>query len=182
MDIQKLAYDLLGNNKGAAVVMDPTTGRVIAMASTPSFDPNTVREDWGELSTNEDSPMLNRATQGLYPPGSTFKIVTALTAMRNMSDLDNFVFKCEGEVDFGDKIIHCFNSKVHGVISIDDGMAYSCNCLFSSLGMEVGSAKLRETADALHMNSDITFDLPLFGHNSFLNKIGQVPASLRRLL
>lgn len=161
MDIQKLAYDLLGNNKGAAVVMDPTTGRVIAMASTPSFDPNTVREDWGELSTNEDSPMLNRATQGLYPPGSTFKIVTALTAMRNMSDLDNFVFKCEGEVDFGDKIIHCFNSKVHGVISIDDGMAYSCNCLFSSLGMEVGSAKLRETADALHMNSDITFDLPL---------------------
>lgn len=137
---------MLGNNKGAAVVMDPTTGRVIAMASTPSFDPNTVREDWGELSTNEDSPMLNRATQGLYPPGSTFKIVTALTAMRNMSDLDNFVFKCEGEVDFGDKIIHCFNSKVHGVISIDDGMAYSCNCLFSSLGMEVGSAKLRETA------------------------------------
>lgn len=161
MDIQELAYELLGSNKGAAVVMDPSTGRIIAMASTPSFDPNSVRDDWSELSTDENSPMLNRATQGLYPPGSTFKIVTALTAMRNMSDLDNFVFDCEGEVDFGDKIIHCFNSKVHGVISVNDGMAYSCNCLFSSLGMEVGSAKLRETADKLHMNSDISFDLPL---------------------
>ena len=76
MDIQKLlAYDLLGNNKGAAVVMDPQPGRVIAMASTfPSFDPNTVREIGENPSTNEDSPMLNRATQGLYPPGSTFKI------------------------------------------------------------------------------------------------------------
>lgn len=161
MDIQKLAYDLLGDNKGAAVVMDPTTGSIIAMASTPSFDPNTVSEDWSELSTDEDSPMLNRATQGLYPPGSTFKIVTALAAMRNIDDLDDFVFDCEGQVELGDKIIHCFNSKVHGVLSIDDAMAYSCNCTFSSLGEEIGAAKLRETADALHMNSEITFDLPI---------------------
>lgn len=161
MDIQELAYELLGDNKGAAVVMNPTTGSIIAMASTPSFDPNTVKEDWSELSTDEDSPMLNRATQGLYPPGSTFKIVTALSAMRNMDDLDNFVFDCEGEVQLGDKIIHCFNSKVHGVLSIDDAMAYSCNCTFASIGEEIGSAKLRQTADDLNMNADITFDLPL---------------------
>ena len=161
MDIQELAYELLGDNKGAAVVMDPTTGSIIAMASTPSFDPNTVNEDWSELSTNEDSPMLNRATQGLYPPGSTFKIVTALAAMRNIDDLDDFVFDCQGEVQLGDKIIHCFNSKVHGVLSIDDAMAYSCNCTFATLGEELGSAKLREAADSLDMNSEISFDLPL---------------------
>ena len=161
MDIQELAYELLGNNKGAAVVMDPTTGGIIAMASTPSFDPNSVNADWDELSTNEDSPMLNRATQGLYPPGSTFKIVTALSAMRNMDDLDSFVFDCEGEVQLGDKIIHCFNSKVHGVVNIDDAMAYSCNCTFASLGDRIGSGELRKTADDLRINSDISFDLPL---------------------
>ncbi len=161
MDIQKLAYELLGNNKGAAVVMDPTTGKIIAMASTPSFDPNTVRQDWDELSTDEDSPMLNRATQGLYPPGSTFKIVTALTAMRNIDNIDDFVFQCEGEVEIGDKIIHCFNSKVHGMLNIDKAMAYSCNCTFASLAEKTGAGKLRETADGLHINSDISFELPL---------------------
>lgn len=76
MDIQQLAYDLLGNNKGAAVVMNPTTGAIIAMASTPAYNPNTVNADWNELANDSSSPMLNRATQGLYPPGSTFKIIT----------------------------------------------------------------------------------------------------------
>ncbi|MDD5944623.1 MAG: penicillin-binding transpeptidase domain-containing protein [Clostridia bacterium] len=161
MDIQELAYSLLGKNKGAAVVMDPTTGSVIAMASTPSFDPNTVRDDWAELASNEDSPMLNRATQGLYPPGSTFKIVTALTSLRNINNIEDFRFQCEGETDIGDKTIHCFNSKAHGVLSIDDAMAYSCNSAFATLGNEAGGGKLRETADSLHMNSDISFDLPL---------------------
>jgi len=161
MDIQKLAYELLGDNKGAAVVMNPTTGEIIAMASTPSFDPNSVNADWDELSSDNNSPMLNRATQGLYPPGSTFKIVTALSAMRNIDNIDDYVFDCEGEVKIGDKIIHCFNGKVHGALSIDDAMAVSCNCTFASLGKEVGSAKLRETADSLKVNSLVDFELPL---------------------
>jgi len=161
MDIQKLAYELLGDNKGAAVVINPTTGAIIAMASTPSFDPNTVNADWDELSTNTDSPMLNRATQGLYPPGSTFKIVTALTALRNIDNIDDYVFDCEGEVTIGDKTIHCYNGKVHGVLNIDDAMAVSCNCTFATLGKTVGAAKLRETADSLKVNSTVSFELPL---------------------
>lgn len=161
MDIQKLAYELLDDNKGAAVVINPTTGAIIAMASTPSFDPNTVNEDWEYLSTNTDSPMLNRATQGLYPPGSTFKIVTALTALRNIDNIDEYVFDCEGEVTIGNKTIHCYNSKVHGVLNIDDAMAFSCNCTFASLGNTVGAAKLRETADSLKANSTVSFELPL---------------------
>lgn len=161
MDIQKLAFDLLGKNKGAAVVMDPTTGGIIAMASTPSFNPNTVRDDWNELSTNKESPMLNRATQGLYPPGSTFKIVTALTAMRNINNIDDYLFECNGEIKLEDKIIHCFNNKSHGVMTIDDAMAHSCNTTFSDLGVKEGASKLRETADSLKFNSKLSFDLPI---------------------
>ncbi len=105
--------------------------------------------------------MLNRATQGLYPPGSTFKIVTALTALRNIDDIDNYVFDCEGEVTIGNKIIHCYNSRVHGALNIDDAMAVSCNCTFATLGKTVGAAKLRETADSLKVNSTVSFELPL---------------------
>ncbi|GFI61629.1 penicillin-binding protein A [Clostridiales bacterium] len=161
MDIQKLAFNLLGDNIGAAVVIDPTTGSIIAMASSPGFDPNSVNRDWDKLSTDENSPMLNRATQGLYPPGSTFKIVTALAAMRSFDDVDSFSFDCGGEIQLGNKIIHCFNSKVHGILSIDSGMACSCNCLFAQIGDIVGAGRLRETADSLHINSHIDFNLPL---------------------
>ena len=81
MDIQSAAGDLLGSTKGAVVVMEPSTGRILAMQAYPDFDPNTVSADWDYLTTDEDSPLVNRATQGLYPPGSTFKIITALAAM-----------------------------------------------------------------------------------------------------
>ena len=161
MDIQQLAYELLGNNKGAAVVMNPTTGAIIAMASTPAYNPNTVNADWNELANDSSSPMLNRATQGLYPPGSTFKIVTALAAMRNMANIDDFTFDCEGEVEIGNSVIHCYNSRAHGRLNIDDAMAVSCNSTFATLGKTIGAAKLRETADNLNANSAITLEVPL---------------------
>ena len=161
MDIQQLAYDLLGKSRGAAVVMDPVTGSVIAMASTPSYDPNTVRNDWSRLSQDENSPLLNRATQGLYPPGSTFKIVTALDVIRNIPDYEDFSFNCNGEVTLGKKTIHCFDSKAHGMIDIDEAMAQSCNSAFATLGDKTGGAKLRKTADSLKINDEINFDLPV---------------------
>lgn len=104
MDIQSAAGDLLGSTKGAVVVMEPSTGRILAMQAYPDFDPNTVSGDWDYLTTDEDSPLVNRATQGLYPPGSTFKIITALAAMECVPDWQSFTYDCRGEAEFENKV------------------------------------------------------------------------------
>ena len=82
--LQETAYSMLGDNQGAVVALDPSTGKILAMVSKPDYDPNTIRDIWEELinSDNGDSRLVNRATQGLYPPGSTFKLLTALEYLR----------------------------------------------------------------------------------------------------
>ena len=87
--LQQTAYNALGDNRGAVVVMDPRTGAVLASVSKPDFNPNTVAQDWDYLvSDNSNSSLLNRATQGAYPPGSTFKIVTALAYLKAHGSID----------------------------------------------------------------------------------------------
>ena len=81
-NLQNAAYNALGDNKGAVVVMEPSTGKILAMVSKPSFDPNNVSENWDALNNDENSSLLNRATLGQYTPGSTFKLVTTLAFMR----------------------------------------------------------------------------------------------------
>ena len=101
-DLQKLAYDALGGNKGSVVVLDPKTGDVITMVSKPTYDPNNLEANWAAINTNEDSPLLNRATQGLYPPGSVFKIITTASALENISGVTTKVFPdSTGKIDFG---------------------------------------------------------------------------------
>ena len=80
------------------------------MVSKPQFDPQTVADNWDSLKDDENSPLLNRASQGLYTPGSVFKIVTTVSALRNMTNVYDFSVDCEGEEDFNDKVIHCFNN------------------------------------------------------------------------
>ena len=87
MDIQTTAGNLLGSAKGAIVVMEPSTGRILALQAYPDFDPNTVEAQWDTLKEDADSPLVNRATQGLYPPGSTFKIVTLASALEKLPPL-----------------------------------------------------------------------------------------------
>lgn len=95
-NLQQVAYDALQTN-GAVVVMEPDTGKILACVSKPDFDPNTLAEQWDEIvNDSENSSLVNRAFQGLYPPGSTFKIVTALSYLRQNGTLDGFSFDCEG--------------------------------------------------------------------------------------
>ena len=89
VDIQKTAREALGIYKGAIVVMNASTGEILAMVSNPGFDPNTIAEDWDSLNEDANSPLLNRAALGLYPPGSTFKIVTLLEYYRENSEPEN---------------------------------------------------------------------------------------------
>ena len=158
-ELQQLAYDLIGNRKGAVVMLEPSTGRVLCMVSRPSFDPGTIAANWDSLRLDENSPLLNRAVSGLYPPGSTFKLVTTLAALRNLDNLDTFTYECTGEIHEGNKILHCFDGTAHGTVDLATALALSCNCYFAELGLTLGGAALRETALDLGFEEKISFPL-----------------------
>ena len=160
-DLQRTAYSALGDHNGAVCAMDPDTGAILAMVSKPDFDPNTIRDSWNEIISEEGSSVLvNRATQGRYPPGSTFKMVTALAYMRaHGGRTDGFTYECTGEVEVGGHTIHCAKGAVHGTQTFEEAFANSCNCAFAEMGSQLGSARLRDAAEDLCFNRS----LPLAG-------------------
>ena len=170
MDIQSAAGNLLGSAKGAIVVMEPSTGRVLALQAYPDFNPNTVANQWEILRDHADSPLVNRATQGIYPPGSTFKTVTALAAMEHLSGWQNFTVECTGEAYFEDKVIHCYNNKAHGTVDMKAAMAASCNCYFAALAEQIGAGDLAKTMRQAGMDKVSHFELETSRNNIFLEK------------
>lgn len=159
MDIQTTAGNLLGNARGAVVVMEPSTGRILALQAYPDFDPNTVAANWDNLKDNENSPLVNRATQGLYPPGSTFKLVSSLAVMENKKDWKTRTYECTGEAEFENKVIHCYNNKAHGTVDLKQALTVSCNCYFAQLATEIGASKLKGVMERVGMETPSLFDL-----------------------
>lgn len=154
--LQKKAYDVLGDNKGAVVALNPKTGEVLAMVSKPTFDPNTIQEDFESLSQREDTPFLNRAVSGLYPPGSTFKVITAVSALENISGIEDRTFKDEGRINFnGSESLENYKGNVFGNINLRTAFLKSSNVVFGSLAMELGNTTLRETAEKFLFNKSI---------------------------
>lgn len=140
VDLQQAAWDALGDRKGAVVVLAPDTGKILAMVSKPGFDPNTLGEDWDYLISgdNQEAQLLNRASQGLYPPGSTFKLVTLLEYIReHPEDWKEFAFDCNGKYEQGDYTISCYHGNAHGHQTLEQAFANSCNGAFASLGLEL---------------------------------------------
>ena len=158
-DLQLEAYRLLEGKKGAVVALEPDTGKILSMVSYPDFDPENISQNWQELSEDEESPLINRASQGLYPPGSTFKIITAASAIENIDDIMSRRYNCKGEEYFDDKKIRCFNLKAHGNVNLTGAFAYSCNTFFSQLGNELGGEKLRLNAENALFNKDLGYEL-----------------------
>lgn len=153
-DLQATAYDALGNYDGAVVVMEPSTGKILAMVSKPDFDPNNIVQDWEELISeeNDSSVLLNRATQGLYPPGSTFKIVTTLAYMQEHPDYDSYSYDCEGEFTVDNYTIHCYGNKRHGTESLKDAFTNSCNSAYASLGLKLDVGRFQTLCETLLFN------------------------------
>ena len=113
-NLQTTAYNALGDRRGAVVAMEPSTGKILAMVSKPDFDPNSIEENWEWLVSDEtNSSLLNRATQGQYPPGSTFKVVTALDYFRKHGSFNGYSYVCEGSITKEDHTIQCYNGTVH---------------------------------------------------------------------
>ena len=164
MELQQAAYAALGDKRGAVIAMEPDTGKILAMVSKPGYDPNTLLQDWASLtdSSNNQGQLVNRATAGLYPPGSTFKIVTALEYMReHPDDYKDFHFDCNGVYHNGDYSIKCFHSEAHGSQDFMKAFANSCNGAFSSLGLTMDLDRFHATAEELLFNNP----LPLSGYS-----------------
>ncbi|MDD3277457.1 MAG: penicillin-binding transpeptidase domain-containing protein [Lachnospiraceae bacterium] len=161
VNLQQAAYDAFGDNKGAVIVMKPSTGEVLVDLSKPDFDPNTISANWDTLSSdNENSPLLNRSLQGLYPPGSTFKIITSLAYLRQNLTLDGFQFNCTGELEGGGYTIHCYASTAHGDEDYTTAFANSCNSAFAQIGLSLDKASFATVADSLSFNKKIALELP----------------------
>ena len=161
-ELQQAAWAALGDHRGAVIAMEPDTGKILAMVSKPGYDPNTLAQDWEMLNADGggQSPLLNRAAQGLYPPGSTFKIVTALEYMReHPQDYKDYRFDCSGTYVNGDYTIRCYHGESHGSQDFVQAFANSCNGAFASLGLELNLASLKGTAEELLFNRE----LPLTG-------------------
>ena len=160
VDLQEVAYQSLGIYKGAVIVTEPSTGRILAMVSKPDFDPNEIDAIWDDLLEDEESTvLLNRATQGLYPPGSTFKMVTALEYIReNPDSYSQYRYQCGGRFTLGENTINCYHGTAHGSVDFARSFAKSCNSSFANIGMKLDRAKFGETLKSLLFNEKLPVD------------------------
>ncbi len=161
-DLQELAYDLIGDRTGAVIVSKPVTGEILALVSKPSFDPNIftdrfTEEEFFELTNNIDKPFLNRVIQGLYPPSSIFKLITASAALKTGVSLNKTV-NCQGFMWIGNRMFKCWD--VHHVQNFIGGIANSCDVYFYTTGLSVGRDEIMYFAQNYGVNKKTEIDLP----------------------
>lgn len=161
VQIQQVADEQLSIYRGAVIVTEVKTGKVLAMVSHPDFDPNEITTLWSSLvEDNSSSVLVNRATQGLYPPGSTFKIVTALEYIRENPETYNaYRFNCPGYFKSGDNRISCYHGTNHGQVDFTKSFAKSCNSSFANIGMQLDRSQFADTLEKLLFNKDLPFAL-----------------------
>lgn len=161
VEIQQTADEQLSVYRGAIVVTEVKTGKVLAMVSHPDFDPNEIASIWDSLVDDSDSSvLLNRATQGLYPPGSTFKIVTALEYIReNPTTWSNYSYTCSGSFSRDGNKISCYHGANHGTVSFKKSFAKSCNSSFANIGMTLDRTAFRETLNDLLFDQELPLTL-----------------------
>lgn len=156
LKLQQKSYELLGEKKGAIVALNPKTGEVLALVSKPSYDPNNLKAIWADINKNENRPLLNRATSGLYPPGSIFKVVTTASALQNIDGLMNRGFQDEGALVFNEKqSLKNYGGVAFGNIDFRTAFIRSSNVVFGQLGLDLGNSKLKKTSEDFYFNKDI---------------------------
>ena len=150
-EIQKKSAELLRGMAGSINVMDIYTGDIIAMQSSPSFDPNLFifgisQDDWQLIRNNPLKPLVNKSLSGLYSPGSTFKPMVALSALENNIITKNFKVNCTGKTEMYGQTYHCWKEKGHGVVNLKEAMKQSCDTYFYEIARKLGVDRLRETS------------------------------------
>ncbi len=153
--LSQTAGSALGSRKGAVVAIDPETGKILAMVSKPTYDPNDLTDvRWNQLTEDkgEDSALYNRATQGLYPPGSTFKLYTALEYMREEKAYHKFQYVCKGSIGSGNDRIKCYGGEIHGRVGLTEAFAESCNAAFCQIGSGLQVSDWKSLCESLYYN------------------------------
>lgn len=163
-NLQTSCYNALGNNKGAIVILDSKSGAVLSMVSKPDYDPNDIVNNWDYYTSddeNVESILLNRATQGLYPPGSTFKIFSALTYLREHDgNAEDYSYQCEGTITHEGNAIKCYNYNKHGLVDFKDSFAKSCNSSFVNIGINIKRDSLIDICESFKFNESLNLVIP----------------------
>lgn len=164
-ELQGFADQCLSGESAACVVMDAGTGDVLALSSTPGFDPNWFNvglsgQQWHDLTTDDHKPLLNKAVAGTYPPGSTFKTAMALAAVDN--GMEDFAVDCTGSMRLGDHTFYCDAWRIggHGHVNLTRGIQVSCDIFFYEVARRLGIDKMAEAAQSLGLGSPTGIELP----------------------
>ena len=165
LELQRKTEEMFAEKVGAAVAMDPSNGHILAMVSSPAFDPNAfvegmTFEEWNKLAANELHPMGNKAIQGQYPPASTYKIVTTIAALEEGVINEDTKFYCPGYYRCGNRTFRCWKRGGHGSVDIIDALAQSCDVFFFQVGEKLGVDRLARFAAScgLGMSTGIKLD------------------------
>lgn len=163
--LQEAAETAMGDQVGSVVALDVRTGDVLAVVSRPSYDPNDFArgvsaEEWATLSNDPRHPLQNRALQGTYPPGSTFKIVVALAGLAENIITPRTTVQCSGGFRFGGRTFRCWKSEGHGPVSLQTAIAQSCDVYFYQLGINLGVDTIQAYAAQLGLGAPTGIDLP----------------------
>jgi penicillin-binding protein 2 len=166
INIQKAVEDAFGGKAGALVAIKPGTGEILALESLPSFDPNVFsrgvsQQAWQELMDDKKKPMLNRALQSQYPPGSTFKIITAIAALEEGVIETGRKISCTGGISYGKWSFGCWKKGGHGLVDFHRAVVESCDTYFYEVGRRLGIDKIHKYATALGLGKETGLNLRL---------------------
>ncbi len=164
--LQRTTESLLAGKVGTALAMDPSNGHILAMAGLPAFDPNAfvegmTYESWNDLASNKFRPLENKAIQGQYPPGSTYKIVTAMAGLKEGVITERTRLFCSGEYRYGNRTFRCWKRNGHGSMNVTDALAQSCDLFFYQVGEKLGVNRLAKYAKACGLGSPTGVDLDM---------------------
>jgi penicillin-binding protein 2 len=163
--LQQSVLARLGDESASAVVLDCRNGEVLAMGTNPSFDPSLFNSgvsqaQWGEWAQDKRTPLLNRATAGVYAPGSTFKMAVAMAALESRTITPSDVVSCPGFYDLGDARFHCWRKGGHGTLDLRGGLKNSCDVFFYEVARRTGIDRIAAMAHRLGMGTPLEIDLP----------------------
>jgi penicillin-binding protein 2 len=159
-EIQKLCAELLKDKAGSISVMDIFTGEIIALYSSPSYNPNLFlfgisQDEWQLIRNNPLKPLINKTLSGLYSPGSTLKPIVALSALENGIVDPEFKVKCTGKIELYEQTFHCWKEKGHGYVNLKEAMKQSCDCYFYEVARKLGVDRLKITADKFGLGKKV---------------------------